>query len=554
MNNRFQLSFINAGMKIAVAAILLAFSSAAWSLGLGDVTVESYLNQPLKARIDLISSEDDDLKTLSAKLASAEDYKLIGASRAAISVPLRFTVEDLEGDAYVAVSSKLPVQDPIIRLMVEVQWAKGRILREYTLFLDPPTYAAPAPAPAAVQREDSRRPSRPGARQPESGEYGPVQSGETLWKIAKDWSEGSDMDVNKVMIAIQRENPQAFINNNINLLKQGAILRMPEAGDVNAISSSRANNEVSEQSAEFRRRSAMTSASTPLLTDQAISRPSEEPVEEPEAPPDRLELVPPSERLADDNGSTQDQSRDEANAAPGSDEDVAVLREELARTEEELFNQQQQNEYLQDRIRELEEQAGADDSLAVDDAGLAGMEDRLRDERLAEETETPAPEPEKAVPSVTTRGQAVQEKPWYASMTLWIIVLVVLAAAAAGWLLSRRGSEETHVTDLGARDEPVPAPVEEAEKTAVMDVDDAGEGEAVDDAAVVSEEPTVVVKHDEDAEVLDEDSADPEIKLDLARAYIAMGDKEAARSILEEVIAHGSEEQQADAQAMMDKL
>jgi pilus assembly protein FimV len=553
MNNRFQLSVINAGINIAVAAVLLAFSSAAWSLGLGDVTVESYLNQPLKARIDLISSEGDDLKTLSANLASAEDYKLIGASRAAISVPLRFTVEDLEGDAYVAVSSKLPVQDPIIRLMVEVQWAKGRILREYTLFLDPPTYTAPAPAPAGVQREDSRRQSRAGARQPESGEYGPVQSGETLWKIAKDWSEGSDMDVNKVMIAIQRENPQAFINNNINLLKQGAILRMPEAGDVNAISSSRANNEVSEQSAEFRRRSAMTSASTPLLTDQAISRPSEEPEEEPEAPPDRLELVPPSERLADDSGSTQDQSRDEADAAPGSDEDVSVLREELARTEEELFNQQQQNEYLQERIRELEEKAGADDSLAVDDAGLAGMEDRLRDERLAEETEAPAPEPEKAVPSVTTRPQAVQEKPWYASMTLWIIVLVVLAAAAVGWLMSRRGSEETHVTVLGARDEPEPAPVGEADKTAVMDVDDAGEDEAEDEAEP-DKEPTVVVRRDEDAEVLDEDSADPEIKLDLARAYIAMGDKEAARSILEEVIAHGSEEQQADAQAMMDKL
>ena len=69
------------------------------------------------------------------------------------------------------------------------------------------------------------------------GEYGPVASGETLWAIARDWSAGTGMSINKVMIAIQRENPQAFLNNNINLLKRGAILRMPAISEVERISS-----------------------------------------------------------------------------------------------------------------------------------------------------------------------------------------------------------------------------------------------------------------------------------------------------------------------------
>ena len=143
------------------AAASLTFSPAAWPLGLGDATVESYLNQPLQARIDLISQASDDLDTVSARLASAADYELIGANREAVSVPIRFSIEDIDGDAYILATSTLPIVDPVLRLIVEVNWASGRMLREYTLFLDPPTIPAAAGVHSAPGRHRRSRVSAP---------------------------------------------------------------------------------------------------------------------------------------------------------------------------------------------------------------------------------------------------------------------------------------------------------------------------------------------------------------------------------------------------------
>jgi pilus assembly protein FimV len=142
---------ISAAAMLAAAA--LSFSPVGWALGLGDATVESFLNQPLRARIDLITQETDDLTAVSARLASADDYALIGASLEAVQVPIRFSIEDIDGEAYLAASSSLPISSPVLRLIVEVNWSSGRMLREYTLFLDPPAVPEAAPAPRISQRE-----------------------------------------------------------------------------------------------------------------------------------------------------------------------------------------------------------------------------------------------------------------------------------------------------------------------------------------------------------------------------------------------------------------
>ena len=231
-----------------LAAASLTFSPAAWSLGLGDVTVESFLNQPLQVKIDLVTRESDDLGSITAKLASADDYELIGADREAIPVPIRFLIEDIDGDAYILGTSKLPIGSPVVRLIVEVNYSSGRLLREYTVFLDPPTISDQAPIPRVDKRKapppvvetapvpdvspalaSEQAPATQAAssssasREPLEGEYGPVGNGETLWEIALDWSRGTGLDPNKVMIAVQRENPNAFLRGNINLLKRGAI-------------------------------------------------------------------------------------------------------------------------------------------------------------------------------------------------------------------------------------------------------------------------------------------------------------------------------------------
>src|SRR5690606_30039918 len=101
----------------------------------------------------------EDISGVTARLASAEDYALIGASRDAISVPLRFTVDTQSDQPFIRVTSTLPVNQPVVRLIVELNWSSGRLLREYTLFLDPPVVPASAPPPVVDERRAAPAPA-----------------------------------------------------------------------------------------------------------------------------------------------------------------------------------------------------------------------------------------------------------------------------------------------------------------------------------------------------------------------------------------------------------
>ena len=613
---------MNTRIRYGAASVLgiasLAFCQAAWSLGLGDARVESFLDQPLEVQIELLTQSGDNLDAVTAGLASAEDYELIGASRNDISVPLNFSIEGTPGASSIVVRSQLPMNNPVVRLIVEVNSASGRMLREYTLFLDPATFSQSAPAPKVNAPASSSTTTAPAASTPRettsettvqtarpgtftgTGEYGPVQSGDTLWRIAKDWSQGSGVSINQAMVAIQRNNPQAFAKGNINLLQRGAILRMPDVSDVNSIPVAEAISEVREQTAAFQMRQDVTSAATPLLVDentapQAIQpaptpapepQPAIEPEEESTPEPvlesvaeesaidesgdpendsagdssagenlpldfePQLELVPPSEE-ADVEGAAGFEESETTVDASGATRD---LREELARKEEELINQQQQNAYLEQRLKELETQVAESEAGAVTDKNLASMEERLQQERLAE-------------------AQAAQ-KPWYSGLTLFWIGLLVIVAALAGWFMSRRGSAVEYDlaesplrelqgeaedllrvldSDSAAKSEPetVKQPVADTEPVNEFEDDESDETVI---APATEKEERGYDDSDDEAELLDEESADPEIQLDLARAYISMGDKEAARVILEEVVAHGTDAQKAEATKMKNLL
>jgi pilus assembly protein FimV len=403
-------------------------------------------------------------------------------------------------------------------------------------------------------------------------EYGPVQNGETLWGIARNLSRDTGLGINQTMIAIQRENPNAFLRGNINLLKRGAILRLPSAEQVAGVSRADANREVELQAEVFaERRSAATAASpeTPLLAAEAAAEPAEPApsVEEPPAPEadeaeptaseeatqetaavteaddvdaadqpepeaglrDQLELVPPAEDSDAESAGALGEPEAEGDSAAA----VASLRENLARTEEELYNQRQQNAYLEERIRDLEAQAEAR-SGGVEDEELANMEERLRQERQA---------------AAAARDEPL---PWYANLTLWLFVLLGVAIVVIVWLLlrGRKGPGDSLVGITGEAEE-VLRVLEDEEKLSADDEQPAAE-EA--EATVEKKTARTFGEIGDDAEFLDAESSDPEIQLDLARAYISMGDKEAARVILEEVVANGSEEQKAEAEKMLDLL
>ena len=417
MHRRFLFAFL---------AALMSISTSLWALGLGDAKVLSFLNQPLKVHIDLITRSNDDLESVTARLASAEDFAMVGASLNAISVPLDFSIEEDNGNAYILITSDVSVADPLMRIIVEVSWSSGRMLREYTLFLDPPTLESAAPPPLVGRRPLTQPPVSESVPEPvaesvqeplqdqrslgslSDDEYGPVKSGETLWRIAADWANGTDLSVNQVMLALLEKNPRAFLNDNVNLLRQGAVLRMPDIGEVRRMSEAEARNEVRAQTSDFAQRNDSVADDLPLFADES-TRAVDDTLGEVEASAEgRLELVPSAE--------TDPDSDTENDTISGNVTSSDGLREELARTEEQLITEQQQNEYLQNRIEELESEladigtSAGGDSESVDgtvaDADLAQMEDRLRDERI----ET-AQEQEKKVPSVSSNERTGDESP-----------------------------------------------------------------------------------------------------------------------------------------------
>jgi len=120
--------------------------ASAYRMGLGGIEVKSGLNEPLVAEIQVIQSAPGEADGLAVALASAEDFARVGIDRARMEMPLTFTVaKGAAGQAVIKVTSAVPVKEPFLNFLLEVNWSKGRLLREYTVLLDPPV-SAPAPA------------------------------------------------------------------------------------------------------------------------------------------------------------------------------------------------------------------------------------------------------------------------------------------------------------------------------------------------------------------------------------------------------------------------
>jgi pilus assembly protein FimV len=262
-------------MKTAVRRVLLMSAllspTALYALGLGEIRLNSALNQPFDADIELVSAAQEDLSALRAALASSDTFVRYGLDKPAYLSDFTFRVVRSGGRDVLKVTSPRPVTEPFVTLLVEANWPRGRLLREYTVLLDPPVFAPPsagaepavaapvaaaaprptppraepAAAPAAAPSEP--RPSRPAAAvSVEPGSSYRVRPNDTLWGIASSAYPGGRADVNRAMVAIYQANPAAF-GGNINVLRAGSELRMPSSGDVTAISASAAADEVARQ-------------------------------------------------------------------------------------------------------------------------------------------------------------------------------------------------------------------------------------------------------------------------------------------------------------------
>jgi pilus assembly protein FimV len=297
-------------MKTAVRRVLLLSAlmspGALYALGLGDIKLNSALNQPFDAEIELVSATQEDLGALRAALAPGDTFTRYGLDRPSYLSEFVFRVaKGAGGKDVLRVTSPKPVTEPFVTLLVEANWPRGRLLREYTVLLDPPVFA-PAPtsteavttprvnSPAAtsssanndVAAESSTAapPAPPTPRAPresvapvassvEPGSTYRVRPNDTLWRIASGAHPGTRSAVNRAMVSIYQNNPEAF-DGNINVLRSGSLLRIPTANQVQSISAAEASAEVARQYDAWRSGAAQAGRLRLVTPEQGTAAPS----------------------------------------------------------------------------------------------------------------------------------------------------------------------------------------------------------------------------------------------------------------------------------------
>lgn len=425
-------------------ALLLA--GQVWALGLGEIRLNSALNEPLRAEIELLAATPEELDNLRVQLASADTFQRYDLDRPLFLSDLQFRIVrtgTAQGNV-VRITSPDPVTEPFLTFLVEASWTRGRLLREYTLLLDPPTFAPPpvthstqaVTAPARAPQTDSGRIERPAPQPAPAGETFPepqpdvsapsqtdemeepsyaesfeepplvpaepgfdttsrgeivVQRGDTLWGITSRVRSDSRLTMNQTMLAIFQANPQAF-GGNINVMSAGATLRIPSADEVFRISRGDALAEVLRQNAAW--------SGAPRGVDTQ-TQPS-------------LTLLPPDEDIgAFDAGVEQETADDSAQALIDADEariaeieallsdnqnslieisdnQLAALRAELAALRGEELPEPVDETADEAIVDESTEDTGevADEEIFVEDeTAAAGEEELMADGGLAEPTE-----------------------------------------------------------------------------------------------------------------------------------------------------------------------
>ncbi|MHA3736883.1 FimV/HubP family polar landmark protein [Pseudomonas sp. Eth.TT006] len=236
-------------LVLAIAAASALSSGMAHALGLGELTLKSTLNQPLVAEIELLDVKDLTAAEVVPSLASPEDFAKAGVDRQAFLNDLTFTpVLNASGKSVLRVTSSKPLSEPMVKFLVQVMWPNGRLLRDYSVLLDPSKFS-PQAADAAAQPAPSQTITAPTTGATHPNQYTTTPR-DTLWEIAAKARTGGS--VQQTMLAIQALNPDAFIDGNINRLKTGQVLRLPDSVQSTALPQSKAIAEVAAQNEAWR--------------------------------------------------------------------------------------------------------------------------------------------------------------------------------------------------------------------------------------------------------------------------------------------------------------
>ncbi len=277
-------------IRVLIFLSVMALPCTVHAVGLGNLTLNSYLGQPFKAEIDLVGVKKEEIPSLVASLASRDTFKQANVDYVPFLFTFEISIENrADGQPYIKITSPQRVVEPFLSMLIELNWSSGRLIREYTVLLDPPEDAlqptAPAmqvepvvpssikPEPAPAEEPDTiiedfvsdkdpvvkeATPVQEAApvqeaspvEKPSITTYGPVKKGDTLAKIALEVAP-PHVQLNQMLIAMHRANRGAFSDNNMNRLKTGPILRVPDASEIATISPDAADKEVKVQTANW---------------------------------------------------------------------------------------------------------------------------------------------------------------------------------------------------------------------------------------------------------------------------------------------------------------
>jgi pilus assembly protein FimV len=452
-------------------------TSEVWALGLGEIKLDSALNEPLRAEIELLSATADELDGLRVALASADTFDRYGLDRPTYLQDMEFQIVRSGGATgnVVEIRSATAVTEPFLTFLIEASWSRGRLLREYTVLLDPPTFAPRAvtqsaptvTAPTRSDPADSGRIERPAPvvsapRQapPPSYEQAPreatpppeiedsqyeiedspyqiddspyesmaggdvnVYGGDTLWGISSRERPDSRLTMNQTMLAIFEANPDAF-GGNINVLREGASLRIPSADEIFQITRGEALDEVLRQHAAW----------DPVYTQFPV-------VEDTTSQPS-LTLVPPDDdyfdEYLDDASGLDAELGDEPLSREQEVEQLIADLEGAPVPEQQSLIEIRDNELAALR-EELANIRGEIYEPVVDDAATdeIPVEDLVADDVDAvEEPTTTAPPLTRSEPSFFDRILGALASWW-----VWIAGVIIIVGGLLFWFM-RRGDDD----------------------------------------------------------------------------------------------------------------
>ena len=335
-------------LSTLVITSTLGLNANVFALSMGELELKSTLNQPLQAEIELTNIDDLTEWEIKPSLASDGDFDRAGVEKLFFLSDIDFEVK---GNRILLTSDK-SVTEPFLNFLVQVNWPSGRILREYTLLLDPPVFdeeIQPLSAPDVPQRVESQvvttaQTEVENAWQSEAAAPGTykVQPNDTLWEIAINTRPNRRVSPQQMMLAIQDSNPGAFIGGNINRLKTHQVLRIPNQQQMAARNNGQAISEVLRQNQELHTAGAQLDATAKAKQTNKTQPPQDG---------GELKLLSKQSEVSDsaaasgdiDNG-TDDGGRTES------------LQNDLAIALETLDTSTLENEDLKNRLASLEEQ------------------------------------------------------------------------------------------------------------------------------------------------------------------------------------------------------